>query len=78
MYHFSLISFNEREISYPNMKNKVERRLIRCKKSKETVLFLLVDSENFSSADDVKKAAKELLRASKKMGKGLGKRAILV
>jgi len=60
------------------MKNKVERRLIRCKKSKETVLFLLVDSENLSSADDVKKAAKELLRASKKMGKGLGKPAILV
>jgi len=49
------------------MKNKVERRLIRCKKSKETVLLLLVDSENFSSTDDVKKAAKELLRASKKM-----------
>jgi len=60
------------------MKNKVERRLIRCKKNKETVLFLLVDSENFSSPDDVKKAAKELLRASKKMGKGLGKPAILV
>ena len=60
------------------MKNKVERRLIRCKKSKETVLFLLVDSENFGSADDVKKAAKDLLRASKKMPKGLGKPAILV
>ena len=60
------------------MKNKVERRLIRCKKSKETVLFLLVDSENFGSADDVKKAAKDLLKASKKMPKGLGKPAILV
>ena len=50
------------------MKNKVERRLIRCKKNKETVLFLLVDSENFSSADDVKKAAKDHNRPHKKQG----------
>jgi len=60
------------------MKNKVECRLVRCKKSKETVLFLLVYSDNFSSSYDVNNAAKELLRASKKMGKGLGKPAILV
>ena len=60
------------------MKNKVERRLIRCKKNKQTVLFLLVDSENFHTTNDVEKAAKDLLKASKKMGKGLGTPAILV
>jgi len=49
------------------MRNKVETRLKKCKKGGKTTIFLLVDSENFSSTSSVEKTAKELLNASKKM-----------
>jgi len=49
------------------MRNKVETRLKKCKKGGKTTIFLLVDSENFSSTSSVEKMAKDLLNASKNM-----------
>ena len=49
------------------MRNKVETRLKKCKKGGKTAIFLLVDSENFSSTSSVEKTAKELFNASKNM-----------
>ena len=43
-----------------SMRNKVETRLKKCKKGGKTAIFLLVDSENFSSTSSVEKMAKEL------------------
>ena len=50
-----------------SMRNKVETRLKKCKKGGKTVIFLLVDSENFSSTSSVEKTAKELFNATKNM-----------
>ena len=47
------------------MRNKVETRLKKCKKGGKTAIFLLVDSENFSSTSSVEKLAKELFNATK-------------
>jgi len=52
-----------------SMRNKVETRLKKCKKGGKTAIFLLVDSENFSSTSSVEKTARELLNASKNMKK---------
>jgi len=49
------------------MRNKVETRLKKCKKGGKTAIFLLVDSENFSSTPSVEKTAKELFNATKNM-----------
>ena len=49
------------------MRNKVETRLKKCKKGGKTAIFLLVDSENFSSTSSVEKTAKELFNATKNM-----------
>ena len=49
------------------MRNKVETRLKKCKKGGKTAIFLLVDSENLSSAPNAEKTAKELFKASKNM-----------
>ena len=49
------------------MRNKVETRLKKCKKGGKTAIFLLVDSENFSSTSSVEKMAKDLLNATKNM-----------
>jgi len=49
------------------MRNKVETGLKKCKKGGKTAIFLLVDSENFSSTSSVEKMAKDLLNASKNM-----------
>ena len=49
------------------MRNKVETRLKKCKKGGKTTIFLLVDSENFSSTSSVEKMAKELFNATKNM-----------
>jgi len=49
------------------MRNKVETRLKKCKKGGKTTIFLLVDSENFSSTSSVEKMGKDLLNASKNM-----------
>ena len=51
------------------MRNKVETRLKKCKKEGKTAIFLLVDSENFSSTSSVEKMAKELFNATKNMKK---------
>ena len=50
-----------------SMRNKVETRLKKCKKGGKTAIFLLVDSENFSSTPSVEKTAKELFNATKNM-----------
>ena len=50
-----------------SMRNKVETRLKKCKKGGKTAIFLLVDSENFSSTSSVEKTAKELFNATKNM-----------
>jgi len=49
------------------MRNKVETRLKKCKKGGKTAIFLLVDSENFSSTSSVEKMAKDLLNSTKSM-----------
>ncbi len=49
------------------MRNKVETRLKKCKKGGKTTIFLLVDSENFSSTSSVEKLAKDLFNATKNM-----------
>jgi len=51
------------------MRNKVETRLKKCKKGGKTAIFLLVDSENFSTTSNVEKTARELLNACKNMKK---------
>ena len=51
------------------MRNKVETGLKKCKKGGKTAIFLLVDSENFSTTSNVEKTARELLNASKNMEK---------
>ena len=50
-----------------SMRNKVETRLKKCKKGGKTAIFLLVDSENFSSTPSVEKMAKQLSNATKNM-----------
>ena len=50
-----------------SMRNKVETRLKKCKRGGKTAIFLLVDSENFSSTSSVEKMAKDLFNATKNM-----------
>ena len=64
---FFQLSFNERFLPYRRMRNKVESKLKKCKKGGKTTIFLLVDSENFTSESNVEKTAKDLFKATKNM-----------